>query len=164
MENLEIKRHSLAHIMASAIKEIWPQAKLAIGPAIENGFYYDVDFGEDKLSETDFRQIEKKMAHIIKQNLKFEKEEKDIALALEEAKKENNPYKQEIIEDLISEGETKLSFYTMGKFSDLCRGPHIKSTIEIKPGSFKLQRLAGAYWRGDEKNKMLTRIDRKSVV
>lgn len=158
MENLENKRHSLAHIMAAAIKEIWPQAKLAIGPAIENGFYYDIDFGEDKLVEADFKQIEKKMSHIVKQNLKFEKEEKDAKVALAQAIEEKNPYKQELIEDLIAEGETKLSFYTIGKFSDLCRGPHIESTIKIKPGSFKLQRLAGAYWRGDENNKMLTRI------
>lgn len=158
MENLENKRHSLAHIMAAAVKEIWPQAKLAIGPAIENGFYYDIDFGEDKLVETDFKQIEKKMSHIVKQNLKFEKEEKDAKVALAQAIEEKNPYKQELIEDLIAEGETKLSFYTIGKFSDLCRGPHIESTIKIKPGSFKLQRLAGAYWRGDENNKMLTRI------
>lgn len=158
MENLENKRHSLAHIMAAAVKEIWPQAKLAIGPAIENGFYYDIDFGEDKLVEADFKQIEKKMSHIVKQNLKFEKEEKDAKVALAQAIEEKNPYKQELIEDLIAEGETKLSFYTIGKFSDLCRGPHIESTIKIKPGSFKLQRLAGAYWRGDENNKMLTRI------
>lgn len=158
MENLETKRHSLAHIMASAIKEIWPQAHLAIGPAIDNGFYYDIDFGDDKLVETDFKQIEKKMSHLIKQNLKFEREEKNIKDALAEAKAEGNPYKQEIIEDLIKEGETKVSYYTVGKFKDLCRGPHVESTIKIKPGSFKLQRLAGAYWRGDEKNKMLTRI------
>lgn len=158
MENLEIKRHSLAHIMAAAIKELWPQAQLAIGPAIDNGFYYDIDFKDDKIVETDLKKIEKKMAHIIKQNLKFEKEEKDIKDAIKEAKAEGNPYKLSILEDLVKEGEKKVSFYTIGKFTDLCRGPHIESSIKIKPGSFKLQRLAGAYWRGDEKNKMLTRI------
>ncbi|MDD3939583.1 MAG: threonine--tRNA ligase [Patescibacteria group bacterium] len=158
MENLEMKRHSLAHIMAAAIKEIWPNAQLAIGPAIENGFYYDVDFFDVKITEADLRQIEKKMSHLIKQNLPFVKEEKDIVSAIAAAKAEGSIYKQEILEDLQKEGETKVSYYTVSKFTDLCRGPHIESTIKIKPGSFKLQRLAGAYWRGDEKNKMLTRI------
>ncbi|MDI3496491.1 MAG: threonyl-tRNA synthetase [Patescibacteria group bacterium] len=158
MENLEIKRHSLAHIMAAAIKELWPEAQLAIGPAIENGFYYDIDFFDVKINEADLRQIEKKMSHLIKQNLPFTKEEKDITKAIAAAKTEGSIYKQEILEDLQKEGETKVSFYTVSTFTDLCRGPHIKSTIEIKPGSFKLQKLAGAYWRGDEKNKMLTRI------
>ena len=158
MENLEMKRHSLAHIMAAAIKEIWPNAQLAIGPAIENGFYYDVDFFDVKITEADLRQIEKKMSHLIKQNLPFVKEEKDIVSAIAAAKAEGSIYKQEILEDLQKEGETKVSYYTVSSFTDLCRGPHIESTIKIKPGSFKLQRLAGAYWRGDEKNKMLTRI------
>lgn len=153
-----MKRHSLAHIMAAAIKEIWPNAQLAIGPAIENGFYYDVDFFDVKITEADLRQIEKKMSHLIKQNLPFVKEEKDIVSAIAAAKAEGSIYKQEILEDLQKEGETKVSYYTVSKFTDLCRGPHIESTIKIKPGSFKLQRLAGAYWRGDEKNKMLTRI------
>jgi threonyl-tRNA synthetase len=158
MENLETKRHSLSHIMAAAIKEFWPDAQLAIGPAIENGFYYDIDFNETKITETDLKNIEKKMNHLIKQNLKFERVELEIQAALQEAEKEGNPYKTELISELIKKGETKVSFYTIGKFTDLCRGPHIETSIKIKPGSFKLHKLAGAYWRGDEKNKMLTRI------
>jgi threonyl-tRNA synthetase len=158
MENLETKRHSLSHLMASAIKEFWPEAQLAIGPAIENGFYYDIDFGETKITESDLKNIEKKMTHLIKQNLKFERAELEINQALKEAETEGNPYKTELISELIKKGETVVSFYTVGKFTDLCRGPHIETSIKIKPGSFKLNKLAGAYWRGDEKNKMLTRI------
>ncbi len=158
MENLETKRHSLSHIMATAIKEFWPAAQLAIGPAIENGFYYDVDFGETKITEADLKNIEKKMAHLIKQNLKFERAEMEIGAALKIAEQEGNIYKAELISDLMKKGEKSVSFYTIGKFTDLCRGPHIESSIKIKPGSFKLNKLAGAYWRGDEKNKMLTRI------
>lgn len=155
---LENKRHSLAHIMASAIKELWPEAQLAIGPAIDNGFYYDIDFGDVKITEADLKPIEKKMNHLLKQNLKFERSEMPIQEALKLAQQEKHPYKTEIISDLITEGEKQVSFYTVGKFTDLCRGPHIEATKEIKAGSFKLYRLAGAYWRGDEKNKMLTRI------
>lgn len=158
MNNLETKRHSLSHLMAASIKEFWPEAQLAIGPAIENGFYYDIDFGETKITEADLKKIEKKMSHLIKQNLKFEKKEMAISDALSQAKKEKNVYKIELISDLKKDGEKSVSFYTVGKFTDLCRGPHIESSIEIKPGSFKLNKLAGAYWRGDEKNKMLTRI------
>lgn len=156
--NLETKRHSLAHIMATAIKELWPEAQLAIGPAIENGFYYDIDFGETKINESDLKNIEKKMAFLIKQNLKFERTEKEITTALKEAEKNKEFYKAELITGLKEQGETKVSFYTVGKFTDLCRGPHIVNTNQIKPGSYKLDKLAGAYWRGDEKNKMLTRI------
>ncbi len=156
--SLENKRHSLAHILAYAVKELWPQAKLTIGPAIDNGFYYDIDFGEDKLTEADLKTIEKKMAHLIKQNLKFEQSDKEIDKALEEARSEGNEYKLELIEGLKQEGEKKVSLYTVGHFIDLCRGPHVETTNTIKPGSFKLDKLAGAYWRGDEKNKMLTRI------
>ncbi|HPY08997.1 MAG: threonine--tRNA ligase [Patescibacteria group bacterium] len=158
MENLEKKRHSLAHIMAAAIQELWPEAQLAIGPAIENGFYYDIDFGTVKIIEADLKTIEKKMNHLLKQNLKFTRTEMKIDEAIKEAKKEKHPYKLEILEDLKKEGEKEVSFYSVGTFTDLCRGPHIESTKEIKPNSFKLQKLAGAYWRGDEKNKMLTRI------
>ncbi len=158
MEKLETKRHSLSHLMAAAIKEFWPQAHLAIGPAIDNGFYYDIDFGETKILETDLKNIEKKMAHLAKQNLKFERADMEISAALKTAQEEGNPYKTELISDLMKGGEKSVSFYTVGKFTDLCRGPHVESTKEIKPGSFKLHKLAGAYWRGDEKNKMLTRI------
>ncbi len=156
--SLETKRHSLAHIMATAIKELWPEAELAIGPAIDNGFYYDIDFGDTKISEADLKNIEKKMAFLIKQNLKFERAEKNIDEALKEAKKAKEIYKAELIEGLKAQGETSVSFYSVGKFTDLCRGPHIDNTNQLKPGSYKLDKLAGAYWRGDEKNKMLTRI------
>ncbi len=158
MENVEMKRHSLAHIMAAAVKELWPEAQLAIGPSIENGFYYDIDFGTAKLSDTDLKTIEKKMNHLLKQNLKFTRAEMSIEEAIASAEKEGHPYKSEILRDLKTAGETMVSFYTVGAFTDLCRGPHIESTKEVKPGSFKLNKLAGAYWRGDEKNKMLTRI------
>jgi threonyl-tRNA synthetase len=156
--DLETKRHSLAHIMATAIKELWPSAQLAIGPAIETGFYYDIDFSDTKISEADLKNIEKKMAFLIKQNLKFERAEKNIDEALKEAKKAKEIYKTELIEGLKAQGESTVSFYSVGKFTDLCRGPHIENTNQLKPGSYKLDKLAGAYWRGDEKNKMLTRI------
>lgn len=156
--NLETKRHSLSHLLAYAVKEIWPNVKLAIGPAIENGFYYDLDFDEDKISENDLKEIEKKMNYLAKQNLKFERSEKNIDAALAEAREKNDIYKAELIADLKKQGETVVSYYHVGKFTDLCRGPHVANTNQIKPGSFKLQKLAGAYWRGDEKNKMLTRI------
>ncbi len=156
--SLEIKRHSLAHILATAIKELWPEAQLAIGPAIENGFYYDIDFAETKINEADLRTLEKKMAFLIKQNLKFERSEKNIDAALQEANQAGEVYKAELLIGLKDQGETSVSFYNVGKFTDLCRGPHIENTNQIKPGSYKLNKLAGAYWRGDEKNKMLTRI------
>jgi threonyl-tRNA synthetase len=155
---IEVKRHSLAHLLAAAVLELYPQAKLAIGPAIESGFYYDIDFGDDKINEADFREIEKKMAHFLKQNLPFTRTEKDIAVALAEAQEIGDVYKAELIEGLKEQGESVVSIYAVGKFSDLCRGPHVTSTNQILPGSFKLHKLAGAYWRGDEKNKMLTRI------
>lgn len=156
--SIEVKRHSLSHVMADAIKELWPDAKLAIGPAIENGFYYDIDFGEVKLVEADLKTIEKKMAFLIKQNLKFERTEKDIETALAEETAAGEIYKADLIAGLKEQGEKVVSFYTVGKFTDLCRGPHIENTNQLKPGSYKLDKLAGAYWRGDEKNKMLTRI------
>jgi threonyl-tRNA synthetase len=156
--NIETKRHSLSHILAHAIKESWPDAKLAIGPAIDTGFYYDIDFGETKISDSDFKEIEKKMAYLLKQNLKFERSELPIDEGIKKAQAEGEIYKSELITDLKAQGETVVSYYTVGKFTDLCRGPHVENTNQIKPGSFKLNKLAGAYWRGDEKNKMLTRI------
>ncbi len=158
MENLELLRHSLAHVMAGAIKELYPRSLFAIGPSIENGFYYDIDFLDEKINDEDLVQIEKKMAHLIKQNLKFERSEYPIDEAINLAKIEGQIYKQELIEDLKKVGETTVSFYTTGNFTDLCRGPHLENTNKIKTGSFKLTKLAGAYWRGSEKNKMLTRI------
>lgn len=156
--NIETKRHSLSHILAYAIKELWPEAKLAIGPAIDTGFYYDIDFGAAKISDNDFKEIEKKMAYLLKQNLKFERSELPIDEGIKKAQAEGEIYKAELIADLKAQGETVVSYYTVGKFTDLCRGPHVGNTNQIKPGSFKLNKLAGAYWRGDEKNKMLTRI------
>ena len=156
--SIETKRHSLSHILAAAVKELWPEAKLSIGPAIETGFYYDIDFGDVKISDTDLKNIEKKMAYLIKQNLKFERSELVIDEAIKKENAEGEIYKAELITDLKTGGETIVSYYQVGNFSDLCRGPHVNNTNQIKPGSFKLDKLAGAYWRGDEKNKMLTRI------
>ena len=158
MNNLETKRHSLAHLLAAAVVEMWPEAKLAIGPSVDNGFYYDIDFNGESISDSQLKDIEKKMAHLAKQNLAFTRTEKSTADGLAWAKAENNIYKEEIIAELEEKGETTVSFYTVGHFTDLCRGPHIENTKEIKAGSFMLDKLAGAYWRGDEKNKMLTRI------
>lgn len=154
---LMAKRHSLAHLTAHAVMELYPQAKFAIGPAIDNGFYYDIDFGEEKISDSDLRKIEKKVQHLIKQGLDFEYRQEDVDKAISQTPAEDI-YKLELLKDLKAQGEKTVSFYSVGKFSDLCRGPHIKNTKEIKAGSFKLDKLAGAYWRGDEKNKMLTRI------
>lgn len=157
-QDLKMIRHSMAHILALAVLRTYPDAKFAIGPDVDNGFYYDIDFGEIKINEDDLLEIEKKMKHIIKQNLKFERSEKNIDEAISEAKNSNDVYKLDILDSLKAEGENMVSFYSLGEFSDLCRGPHIDSSAKIKIGSFKLNKLAGAYWRGDEKNKMLTRI------
>ncbi|MDA3802583.1 MAG: threonine--tRNA ligase [Patescibacteria group bacterium] len=156
--SLQIKRHSLSHVMAAAIKELYPEAKFAIGPAINNGFYYDIDFGDTKITTNDFKKMEKKMAYLIKQNLKFEQREENINEALKKAHDNCEIYKEELISDLKKEGQESVSIYKLGNFEDLCRGPHIDNTNKIKAGSFKLHKLAGAYWRGDENNKMLTRI------
>lgn len=157
-KNLKIMRHSLAHIMAVAVRELWPGVKFAIGPIIENGFYYDFDFGDKKVSEDDLGKIEKKMKHIIKQNLKFEKSEISTDKGIVKEKKSKQIYKEELTKDLKKEGEKKVVYYKLGDFEDLCRGPHISSSGKIKTGTFKLTKLAGAYWRGDEEKKMLTRI------
>ena len=149
-------RHSLSHIMAAAVKQLWPNVKFAIGPSIENGFYYDFDFGEDKVSPEDLIKIENKMRELIKQDVKFEKSETSVEQALE--KEKTQEYKAELIKELEEKGEKKVSYYKLGDFEDLCRGPHLESTGEVDPDVFKLTKLAGAYWRGDEKNQMLTRI------
>jgi threonyl-tRNA synthetase len=156
--DLSLKRHSLAHILALAVLRTYPQAKFAIGPEVSDGFYYDLDLGDIKISESDLIELEKKMKHIIKQNIKFVRSEKDIDEVIKEAEANNDVYKLEILAGLKNEGNTKVSFYELSEFSDLCRGPHIESSGKIELGSFKLSRIAGAYWRGDEKNKMLTRI------
>jgi len=153
MLNLENLRHSCAHLLAAAVMEIWPDAKRTIGPAIEEGFYYDFDFKEP-ISELDLPKIEKKMSQILQSWKKFEKTE----VTSEEAKKEfkDNQYKLELIEEFSKEGK-KLTLYRSGNYVDLCKGGHIDSpSKELQ--YFKLLKIAGAYWRGNEKNKMLTRI------
>jgi len=145
-------RHSLAHILAYAVQELYPETKFGTGPAIENGFYYDFDLPQ-KISSEDLPKIEKKMKEIIKKDIKFKKK----IISKTEAKKifKNQPYKLQLIKELPGE---KVSIYQSGNFTDLCKGPHIKSTKEINIDAFKLIKTAGAYWKGDEKNKMLTRI------
>jgi len=146
-------RHTASHVMAQAVLEMFPQAKLAIGPPIEDGFYYDFDLPRS-LTPDDLAEIQSRMKRIVKQNLPLTYSEKprDEAIAYEAAA--DQPYKVELIRDL-PEGET-ISFYTQGSFTDLCRGPHVESTGKI--GAFKLDKIAGAYWRGDEKRPMLQRI------
>ena len=150
---VEVLRHSISHIMAQAVKRLYKDAKLAIGPSIENGFYYDFDI-EKPLTTEDLEKIEQEMNNIINENLKFERMDvlREEALKLMEEK--NEPYKVELINDL-PEGE-KISLYKQGDYVDLCRGPHIPSTKYVK--AFKLTSVAGAYWRGNEKNKMLQRV------
>jgi len=151
--SLQTRRHSCSHVLAAAVLRLYPQTKLGIGPAIENGFYYDFEF-KKPITSKDFPKIEKEMAKIIKANFPFKKKEVDIT----EAKKlfKNQPYKLALIKDLEGRGEKKVSLYQSGDFLDLCAGPHVESTGKV--GFFKLLSLAGAYWRGDEKNPMLTRI------
>lgn len=157
-DKLEIMRHSLSHIMGAAILKLYPKAKLAIGPAVGNGFYYDFDFGKTKISDGDLVKIEAEMKNIIKANLPFEKFSLPAAKALVREKKSGQIYKEEMIKDLKKAGEKTVSYYKLGEFEDLCAGPHIKSSGQVQNGSWKLEKLAGAYWRGSEKNKMLTRI------
>jgi len=151
---LEYKRHSLAHLLGAAILEIYPKAKITLGPAIENGFYYDIDIPE-KVTDSDLPKIEKKMKEILKTWTTFQKKilTKDEALEIFRG----NEYKEELIKGIADKDE-EISIYTSGKFSDLCRGGHVENAQDIGSDSFKLDRVAGAYWRGDEKNKMLTRI------
>ncbi|MGB1040183.1 MAG: threonine--tRNA ligase, partial [Flavobacteriales bacterium] len=145
--------HSSAHLMAEALESFYPGIKLAIGPAIENGFYYDVDFMDYDFSEKDLPKVEQKMKELAKQKLQFTRKEVSKADALAYFEEKNDPYKLELINEL-PDGE--ITFYTQGNFTDLCRGPHIPNTGVIK--AVKLLSVAGAYWRGDENNKQLTRI------
>jgi threonyl-tRNA synthetase len=154
-KDLETMRHSTSHIMAAAVLEMFPEAKLAIGPAIENGFYYDFDLPRTLIPE-DLPLIEERMKKIVKEGYPFEKAEVPIKDALKEAKKNNQIYKADLIQELIDKGEKTVTFYRMNGFTDLCKGPHLESTKDV--GTFKLTSIAGAYWRGDEKNKMLQRI------
>jgi threonyl-tRNA synthetase len=155
---LEVIRHSLSHILAAAIKELYPSVKFAIGPAIETGFYYDFDFGDTKISEENLKEIEKKMKHLLKQNLPVSNYQLPIGEAIAKEEASDQIYKKELIEDLKTTGETTVSYYSVAGFEDLCRGPHIENTNQLSGDAFKLDKVAGAYWRGSEKNKMLTRI------
>lgn len=149
----EAYRHTSSHIMAQAIKRLWPEAKLAIGPAIKDGFYYDVDL-DHKITDDDLKKIQKEMKKIIKANYPLEKSILSRDKALELMRQKDEDYKVELINDLPSDEE--ISFYTQGEFIDLCAGPHVESTGKIK--AIKLMSVAGAYWRGNEKNKMLQRV------
>lgn len=170
-------RHSLAHLTAAAVKELWPTAKFGVGPVVKDGFYYDIDLGDVTISEADFPKIEKRMKKLIAKDQKFERLEKNVDEAIAWAKENNQPYKVELLNDLKRAGTTvakdldskelglesadgskieKVSFYKNGDFVDLCRGPHVNSTKEI--GAFKLMRVAGAYWRGHENNPQMQRL------
>ena len=176
-EQLYAMRHSLAHITAQAVQHLWPDAKFGVGPVVENGFYYDIDLGDVKISEDDFKRIEKEMRGIIKRDFPFERSEKQIDAAIDWSREAKQPYKEELLNDLkrsgttiakdldaaelglAAEGDAKIenvSFYTDGDFTDLCRGPHAESTGKV--GAFKLMRVAGAYWRGNEKNPQMQRL------
>ena len=174
---LHAMRHSLAHIMATAVMALWPEAKLGVGPVVESGFYYDIDIPNVTISADDFKAIESEMRKVINANQPFERSEKSIDEALAWAQAANQPYKQELLNDLkrsgttvakdldadelgtIAEGDSaveNVSFYTNGDFTDLCRGPHVESTGKV--GAFKLMRVAGAYWRGKETNPQMQRL------
>jgi threonyl-tRNA synthetase len=176
-DSLHAMRHSLAHITAAAVKQLWPDAKFGVGPVVENGFYYDIDLGEQSISESDFKRIEKQMRTIINAGQEFERFDMPIAQAIEWAHENNQPYKEELLNDLGRAGTTiakdldadelglasdgasaveTVSLYKNGDFVDLCRGPHVASTKEV--GAFKLQRVAGAYWRGKEGNSQMQRL------
>ena len=152
-EGLEVYRHTASHVLAQAVKAIFPTCKLAIGPTIDNGFYYDIDF-TTPISQEDLGKIEEEMKKIIKSNFALERFTLPRAEAIKLMTKYSEKYKVELIKDLPEDAE--ISFYKQGSFTDLCRGPHLPSTGKIK--AFKLTSIAGAYWRGNEKNKMLTRI------
>lgn len=176
-EQLHAMRHSLAHITATAVRRLWPEAKFGVGPVVENGFYYDIDLGNAKISESDFKKIEKEMRRVINQNQVFERSLMPIDEAIAWAKQSQQPYKVELLNDLKRSGTTvakdldasemgtitsgdsaleEVGFYTNGDFTDLCRGPHVESTGSV--GAFKLMRVAGAYWRGNENNPQMQRL------
>jgi threonyl-tRNA synthetase len=176
-DNVHAMRHSLAHIMATAVMSLWPEAKLGVGPVIENGFYYDIDIPNVTISESDFKKIEEKMRQIVNQKQPFIQTDKPIDEAITWAEENNQPYKEELLNDLKRAGTTiakdlsseemgtiasaesqveSVGFYTNGDFTDLCRGPHVEDTG--KTGAFKLMRVAGAYWRGKETNPQMQRL------
>ena len=185
-EQLHAMRHSLAHITAAAVQKLWPEAKFGVGPVVDHGFYYDIDLGDTKISEQNFGKIEKTMRRIIAEKQKFEQFNLPIDEAIAWAKEHNQPYKQELLHDLKREGTTRASdldaatmgldlpagisgsnhqavqsvveasFYKNGSFTDLCGGPHVANTHDV--GAFKLMRVAGAYWRGNDKNPQMQRL------
>lgn len=176
-DQLHAMRHSLAHITATAVKRLWPHAKFGVGPVVENGFYYDIDLGETKISESDFKKIEKEMRRVVNQDQPFEHSTRGIDDAIAWALETDQPYKAELLNDLKRSGTTiakdldasemgtiadgdaaleEVGFYTNGDFTDLCRGPHVESTGKV--GAFKLMRVAGAYWRGNDKNPQMQRL------
>lgn len=176
-DHLHAMRHSLAHILATAVQHLQPQAKFGVGPVVENGFYYDIDLGENRLSEDDLEKLEEGMRQIISEDQPFVRSLKPVDEAIAWAQSSQQPYKEELLNDLkragttvakdlskdelgtIAEGNTQIeevSFYTNGDFTDLCRGPHIESTGKV--GAFKLMRVAGAYWRGKEDNPQMQRV------
>ena len=154
-QQLDKMRHTLSHILAAAVKELYPTTTFGVGPTVDNGFYYDIDFGDVKVSDADLPKIEKKMHSIVARKLEMTRSTRSRVEALNWARENKQKFKVELIEDLPADSE--ISFYSLGDiFEDLCKGPHVKNTSEI--GAFKLVRVAGAYWRGDEKKEMLTRI------
>lgn len=176
-DQLHAMRHSLAHIMATAVSKLYPGAKLGVGPVVDNGFYYDIDVDGVTISESDFTKIEKEMQKVIAEDQEFVKSEQSIDEAIKWAQENKQPYKEELLNDLKRAGTTiakeldadelglsaegdskieKVSFYTNGDFTDLCRGPHVASTGKV--GAFKLMRVAGAYWRGKEGNPQMQRL------
>jgi len=172
-KNLEIARHSLAHLMAASVLELWPEARFGVGPTVENGFYYDIEIPGYSLKEMDLKKIEKTMKKKIQANLPFERKEISIDESISLFESKQQPYKVELLKDLKQKGTTRLdnteveilpagssqvSVYETGTFVDLCRGPHVNTTSDLKPYAFTLHKLAGAYWRGSEANPMLTRI------
>jgi len=156
-EKLETARHSMSHILAMAVQKLFPETKVAIGPAIDNGFYYDFDFKEP-ISENNFNKITKEMKRLLSQNLKFDQEFMTTDEAIKLFNEKNEIYKVDLIEELKAKGEKNVSIYKTGEWLDLCKGPHVENTKNLNPAAFKIDKLAGAYWRGDDKNKMLTRI------
>jgi threonyl-tRNA synthetase len=158
---IEILRHSLSHILAAAVYEMFPDARFGMGPAVENGFYYDFDLPRTLIPE-DLEILEEKMRRIIKENHKFKRAEITADIAIKDFSKAKQPYKIELIKDLQKKAKSKktlrVTCYMLYDFVDLCSGPHIESTGEINPKSFKLTKISGAYWKGIEKNKMLQRI------
>ena len=148
---IETVRHSLSHIMATAVQELYPGTKFGIGPAIEDGFYYDFDLPAS-ISPEDLPKIEKRMKELIMKDIKLEREK--VSKKKAEQIFKDQPYKLELIKEM----EEEITVYRSGDFVDLCKGPHVESTKQINPRAFKLTKVAGAYWRGDEKNPMLVRI------